>query len=63
VAVVVAVFASITGLRHRVAPGWAVGGLALGLAFGVLLALDDPAATGAVVILATAVAFTVTQWR
>jgi hypothetical protein len=61
--VVVAVFASVAGLRRRVARGWAVAGLALGLAFGVLLAIGDPVATGAVVVLATAAAFTLSQWR
>ena len=37
--------------------------LGVGLAFGALLAIADPAGAGAVAILATAVAFTVSQWR
>jgi hypothetical protein len=61
--VVVAVFASTAGLCRREARAWAVAGLALGLTFGLLLALDDPAATGAVAVLTTAAVLTVTHWR
>jgi hypothetical protein len=63
VAAAIAVFASITGLRRRAGIGWAVAGLALGGAFALSLAWNDPAAAVAVTILTTVAAFTVTEWR
>ncbi len=63
VAVVVALFASVAGLRRRVARATAVTGLALGLAFGTLFVLSEPATVGAFAIPAAAVGFAVTQWR
>jgi hypothetical protein len=62
-AATVAVLASGTGLRRRVAVGWAAAGLALGLLFGVPFALVEPAIAGAFAIPTAAVVFAATQWR
>lgn len=59
----VAILASLAGLSRRVAIGWAIAGLALGLGFTVPFALVEPATVGAFVIPTAAVAFAVTQWR
>ena len=63
VADTVAILASMTGLHRRVATGWAIAGLALGLVFGVPFALSEPALAGAFAIPTAAVAFAITQWR
>jgi hypothetical protein len=62
-AVAVAVVASTAGLHRRAGVGWAVAGLALGVLGGVLLALSEPALTGAVAIPTAAVVFAVARWR
>src|SRR5262245_61918137 len=63
VAVTVAVLASLAGLRRRVATGWAIAGLALGLLTGVPFALSEPAMTAAIAVPTAAVVFAIARWR
>jgi hypothetical protein len=63
VAAAVAVLASATGLRRRVAIGWGIAGLALGLVVCVPMALSEPALAGAVAIPTAAAVFAAAQWR
>jgi hypothetical protein len=59
----VAVLASVTGLCRRVAIGWAIAGLALGIVIGVPMALSEPVLAGAVAVPTAAVVFAAAQWR
>jgi hypothetical protein len=61
--VIVSVFASVAGIRGRAAVGWAIAGLALGLTFGGLVAVSDPAAAAALAVPVVTIAFAVLQWR
>jgi hypothetical protein len=57
------VVASVAGLRRRVAVGWGIAGLLLGLVIGVPFALEEPAIAGAFAIPTAAVVFVIAQWR
>jgi hypothetical protein len=63
IAVIVSVFASVAGIRSRAAVGWAIAGLVLGLIFGGIVAVSDPAAAAALAIPVVTIVFAVTQWR
>jgi hypothetical protein len=63
VAVTVAIFASMTGLCRRVAIGWAIAGLALGVVIAIPFALSEPAMAAALAIPTAAVVFALAQWR